>query len=201
MEQAYSRLEPLIELLSEELRPFLDTPYVFFGYSMGALIAFELARSMRRSTLSGPSHLFLAARRGPRLPDSSPTAGLTDREFVKQLETIGGPSAEMLRHPEVLELMLPTLRADFSLCESYTYSPGMLLGCPLSVFGGKDDARASNQALAAWAAETNSSCNVKVFDGDHFFIHKCQHALLETILKDLSLNPILAGLSASPSAV
>lgn len=201
MEPAYSRIEPLIEKLSEELKPFLDIPYMFLGYSMGALIAFELARSMRRSALPGPSHLFLAARRGPRLPDSSPTAGLTDREFVKQLESMGGPSAEMLRHPEVLEMMLPTLRADFSLCESYAYSPGVLLDCPFSVFGGQEDARASHQALAAWAAETNSSCHVKLFDGDHFFIHKCQRDLLETILEDLSVNPILAGLPASPSAV
>jgi surfactin synthase thioesterase subunit len=201
MEPACSRIEPLIETLSEELKPFLSIPYVFLGYSMGALIAFELARSLRKSGLSGPLHLFLAARRGPRLPDSSPTACLTDKEFVKRLETIGGPSREMLRHPEVLELMLPTLRADFSLCESYTYSPGELLDCPLSVFGGQKDAKANHPALAAWGAETISSCHVKLFDGDHFFIHTCQRDLLAAILEDLSANPILAGVHVSPSVV
>jgi medium-chain acyl-[acyl-carrier-protein] hydrolase len=199
MEPACSRIEPLIEMLSEELNPFFDLPYVFLGYSMGALIAFELARSLRKSSFPGPSHLFLAARRGPRLPDSSPTAGLTDQEFVKQVESMGGVPGEILQLTEVLELMLPTLRADFSLCESYVYSPGRLLDCPLSVFGGKDDAKATYRALAAWAAETTSSCTVKLFDGDHFFIHHRQDALLETILEKLSVNPILAGLPASPS--
>jgi medium-chain acyl-[acyl-carrier-protein] hydrolase len=166
---------------------------------MGALIAFELARCMRKRSLPGPAQLFLAARRGPRLPDSSPTAGLTDQAFVKVIENLGGVHGQLLRLPEVLELMLPTLRADFSLCESYTYSPGRLLDCPLSVFGGKEDAKASYRALAAWAVETNSSCNVKLFDGGHFFIHDCQEALMETILEHLSVNPILAGLPASPS--
>jgi medium-chain acyl-[acyl-carrier-protein] hydrolase len=201
MEPACSRIEPLIETLSEEIKPFLDIPYVFLGYSMGALIAFELARTMRDLSLPGPSHLFLAARRGPRLPDLSPTAGLTDSEFVKELQSMGGVPGQLLQLPEVLELMLPTLRADFSLCESYTYSFAPLLDCPLSVFGGKDDARARYQALATWAAETNSSCQLKLFDGDHFFLHKCQNALLETIVEDLSVNPILGGLPASPSAV
>jgi medium-chain acyl-[acyl-carrier-protein] hydrolase len=199
-EPACARIEPLIEMLSDELKPFLDIPYVFLGYSMGALIAFELARFLRKSSRPGPSHLFLAARRGPRVTDSSPTAGLTDQEFVKEIESMGGVPGEILRLPEVLELVLPTLRADFSLCESYTYLPGRLLDCPLSVFGGKDDPRTTYRALAAWAAETTSSCTVRLFDGDHFFIHNRQDALLETILENLSMNPILAGLPASPSA-
>ncbi|MGZ4853648.1 MAG: thioesterase II family protein [Candidatus Angelobacter sp.] len=201
MEPACSRIEPLIEMLSRELTPFFDIPYVFFGYSMGALIAFELARALRRKSLPGPSQLFLAARRSPRMADRSSTTALTDREFIEELKNIGGTPKEILRIPELLELMLPTLRADFSLCESYEYSPAAPLECPLSIFGGKEDADVSNEALAAWAAETGSSCNVKLFDGGHFFIHGCRDALLQSVLEHLSMNAILSGRPASPSFV
>ncbi len=201
MEPACSRIEPLIEMLSKELAPFFDIPYVFFGYSMGALIAFELARSLHRRALAGPLQLFLAARRGPRLTDRSSTAALTDKEFVEKLRIIGGTPEHILRLPELLELMLPTLRADFSLCESYAYSPDALLECPLSIFGGKEDADVNREALGAWAAETSSSCNVRLFDGGHFFMHACRDALLQSVLKDLSMHGVFAGLPASPSFV
>jgi medium-chain acyl-[acyl-carrier-protein] hydrolase len=201
MEPACSRIEPLIEMLSKELTPFFDIPYVFFGYSMGALIAFELARSLHQRALAGPLQLFLAARRGPRVTDRSSTSALTDKEFVEKLRIIGGTPEHILRLPELLELMLPTLRADFSLCESYAYSPGSLLECPLSIFGGKEDADVSRDALGAWAAETSSSCNVRLFDGGHFFMHACRDALLQSVLKDLSMHGVFAGLPASPSFV
>jgi|ERR1051326_3083320 medium-chain acyl-[acyl-carrier-protein] hydrolase len=176
-------------------------PYVFFGYSMGALIAFELARALRQRSLSGPLQLFLAARRGPRLSGPSSTTALTDREFIEELKSIGGTPKEILRIPELLELILPTLRADFLLCESYEYFPGPVLQCPLSIFGGKEDADLSNEALATWAAETSSSCSVKLFDGGHFFMHACREALLQSVLGDLSMNGILSTSPASPSFV
>jgi len=201
MEPASSRIEPLIEMLSRELMPFFDVPYVFFGYSMGALIAFELARSLRRQSLAGPSQLFLAARRSPRMTDRSSTRGLTDKEFVEELKNIGGTPKEILRIPELLELMLPTLRADFSLCENYKYSPEDRLESPFSIFGGKEDADVSVKALEAWAAETSSSCSVKLFEGGHFFIHACRDALLQSIVEELSMNAILSRPPASPSFV
>ena len=135
------------------------------------------------------------------MADRSSTTALTDREFIEELKNIGGTPKEILRIPELLELMLPTLRADFLLCESYEYSPDAPLECPLSIFGGKEDADVSNEALAAWAAETSSSCNVKLFDGGHFFIHGCRDALLQSVLEHLSMNAILSGRPASPSFV
>ena len=201
LEPACSRIGPLVEALSEELRPFLDLPYVFFGYSMGALIAFELARALRKCAAPVPSHLFLAARRGPRILDPCPTGNLNNREFARQLAVIGGTPKEILQNPDLLELVLPTLRADFTLCENYAYLPDDPLDCPMTICGGKEDAKTNQQALDAWGEETRASCDVKWFEGDHFFIHSCQAALLQTILDVVSSNLLLADRSASPSFV
>ncbi len=200
-EPACSSIGPLVEMFSRELVPFFAIPYAFFGYSMGALIAFEVARALRQRQVAGPSRLFLAARRGPRLPGLSSTSALTDKEFVEELKSIGGTPREILYSPELLEMILPTLRADFSLCESYAYSPGTALECPLSIFGGQEDADVSHESLAAWAAETNSSCKVKLFPGGHFFMHAHQRDLLESMLEDLPISKSLSTSSASPSFV
>lgn len=184
MEPAYSRIEPLVESLSETIRPFLDLPYAFFGYSMGALIAFELTRRLQAKYGSSPLHLFLAARRGPRLTEPySRTEGLDDVGFVSELARMGGTPKQILENPGLLEMVLPTLRADFALCENYTYSPGALLDSPITVFGGKDDFKVTEEALAAWSVETRSSCNVKMLVGDHFFIHSCQAELLQDVVE------------------
>lgn len=182
MEAAYSRIEPLVEALSSGIRPFLDLPYGFFGYSMGALIAFELARRPNAETAAGLLHLFVAARPGPRLPDPYPrTEHLSDGDFIKQLKTIGGTSKEILENPEMLKFVLPMLRADFALCENYKYNHGPRLDCPLTVFGGSGDEGTSKEKLAAWCAESNGPGKVNMLDGDHFFIHTCQAELVQSI--------------------
>lgn len=201
MEKAHPRMGPLIEALLSELQPYLDLPCAFFGYSMGALIAFEFARALRAHHQLTPLHLFLAARGGPRLPSSSFTSELSDREFVKELERIGGVPKQVLESPDMLELMLPTIRADFALCESYSYSRGPLLNCPLTIMGAKEDPDVSFHALAAWAEETNSHCTVKMLNGDHFFMHSCQSAIIATMLEQLGGNSVADGFSLMPGTV
>ena len=198
-EPAYPNLEPMVESLTKIMRPLLDRPFVFFGYSMGALIAFELTRALRAEHRPGPAHLFVAARRGPRVSDPYPsTKNLGDAEFLRELAKIGGTSEEILGSPDLLEMLLPTLRADFTLCENYVYLPGALLDCPITVFGAKSDLRVPGEALAAWAMETSSSCDVKMFSGDHFFIHSRQDELLQSISEILAARDLLpANRSAS----
>lgn len=99
---------------------------------------------------------------------------------------MGGTPSEILGNPDLLQVILPTLRADFALCENYTYLKGALVDCPLTVYGGKNDLKVTEEALAAWSAETRSECRVKMFAGDHFFIHTCQAVLLQDILQVLS---------------
>jgi medium-chain acyl-[acyl-carrier-protein] hydrolase len=201
MEKAHPRMGPLIEALLSELQPYLDLPCAFFGYSMGALIAFEMARALRAHHDLTPLHLFLAARRGPRLPSSSFTTGLGDREFIKELERIGGVPKQILESPDMLELILPTIRADFALCESYSYSRGPLLDCPLTILGGKEDPDVSYRALATWAEETTSRCTVKMLNGDHFFMHSCQSVIIAAMLEQLGGSSVRDGFSVLPDAI
>lgn len=201
MEKAHPRMGPLIEALVRELDPYFDLPSAFFGYSMGALIAFELARALKAHRQLTPLHLFFAARRAPRLPGSSSTAGLTDGEFVQELERMGGAPKQVLESPDMLEFILPTIRADFALCENYSYAPGPLLDCPLTIFGGKEDPKIGYKALLAWGEETNSGCTVRMLNGDHFFMHSCQSAIIAAILEELAGSPVPGRLSMVPSAV
>lgn len=188
MEPAFSRIEPLVEMLSQDLKNYFDLPYAFFGYSMGALIAFDLARKLNGSARM-PSFLFLAARRGPRLPGSSSTKALTDSQFIDELRSLGGVTEAVLQSPEIMEMILPTLRADFLLCENYQYSPGKLLDCPILVLGGKEDKNIAHAELAAWSEETSASCSVKLFDGGHFFLHNSHSAIVSYILNELLAQP------------
>jgi surfactin synthase thioesterase subunit len=189
MEPAFSRIEPLVETLSQDLKNYFDLPYVFFGYSMGALIAFDLARRFQETAARTPSFLFLAARRGPRMLGSSSTKTLNDRQFVDELRSLGGVAEAVLQSPEIMEMILPTLRADFSLCEDYRYSPGKLLDCPIRVLGGKEDKKIAHADLAAWSEETSASCSVRLFDGGHFFLHNSHSAIVNYILSELLSHP------------
>lgn len=186
-EPPYSEIEPLLEALCENLREFLDLPYALFGYSMGAIISFELARLLPARMLPGPCHLFVGARPGPRLPDpDSPTSSLGDEEFIRIVAAMGGMPDELLENREWLEFLLPTLRADFALCESFQYLLRDGLRCPLSVYGGMKDAKTPYPKLQAWSAETSSVCTIKQFQGGHFFINENRDALLRAISEELS---------------
>jgi medium-chain acyl-[acyl-carrier-protein] hydrolase len=185
-EPPYSRLEPLIDALCDGLKPLMGMPYALFGYSMGALIAFEFAREWRRRGWAGPDHLFVAARRSPRRPDPRPPIyHLPDEEFIRELATYEGTSEEVLQNPDMLAFYLPILRADFELCETYGYSPDRILDSPLSAYGGSGDADVQLHDLESWSAETTSFSTVRLFDGDHFFVHSCRAALLQAIAEDL----------------
>ncbi|MBO0795654.1 MAG: thioesterase, partial [Ktedonobacteraceae bacterium] len=150
-EPLFTRLEPLVEALGRALVPFLDMRFAFFGHSMGALISFELARYLRRMHAPEPVHLFVAAHRGPQLPDrDAPMHSLPDAALVDALRRLGGTPQAVFEHEELLQIVLPILRADFELCETYVYAQEAPLDVPISVFGGEQDPMVSVQDLQGW---------------------------------------------------
>lgn len=185
-ENSFTQLPPLIEALIPALPAHLDKPFVFFGHSMGASISFELARRLRREHGLMPSHLFLSGRRAPQIPDTEPPFhALPELEFLKKVRNLNGTPGEVLEHPELMQLMIPILRADFAVCETYAYQPEPPLACPISVFGGLQDDGVSSEDLAGWREQTSAAFMLRMLPGDHFFLHTSRHLLLETICREL----------------
>lgn len=186
-EPPFTELLPLARALTRGLLPLLDKPFAFFGHSMGALIAFELARQLRREGGVGPSHLFVASRRAPQLPDPFPQMhALSDAGFIQALRRLGGIPEEILQHEELMQLMLPILRADVTLVETYVYEREEPLDCPVSAFGGTLGHDVTPYELDSWRWLTRRAFRLQMFPGSHFFPVEDRALLLEAIARDLS---------------
>ncbi|HEU4507289.1 MAG TPA: alpha/beta fold hydrolase [Pyrinomonadaceae bacterium] len=183
-ETPYARLSTLNEAMTEALLPCLDKPFALFGHSMGALIAFEFARYLRRKHRLVPRHLFVSGRRTPQIPyRERRTYDLSDEDFIQDL-LLDGP-AEYALDPQLVRLLLPMMRADFEVVQTYVYEPGLPLLCPITVFGGLQDHSVSSEELHEWRHQTTGSYSVVMLPGDHFFIKTAQRELLRAMSQEL----------------
>ena len=186
VEPAFDRLEPLVEALANAVDPLLELPFAVFGHSNGALIGFELARTLRARGRPGPVHLFASGRRAPDLPaDRPPTHHLPDPEFLEELQQLGGIPTQLLEHQELLSLLLPALRADVTIHETYAYREGAPLDCPITAYGGLVDPRVSREQLQAWGRHTRAGFLLRMFPGGHFYLHDDRAAVLPVLSSDL----------------
>ena len=189
-EPLFKRVEPLVESMAEALKPYLEGSFSFFGHSMGAIISFELAHLLRREHKPGPAHLFLSGRPAPhRTKKKPPTYDLPEPEFIEELRRLQGTQSEILEHPELMSLLNPILRADLEICQTYEYAPRPPLECPLTVFGGLGDQDVSREQLEGWRDYTTSSFAVRMFPGNHFYLHSAAYVLLRMIAQDLRIMP------------
>jgi medium-chain acyl-[acyl-carrier-protein] hydrolase len=179
-------IDVLVDLLLEQMLSHLSIPYAVFGHSMGAFIAFELAHAIRRRGLREPTHLFASGQRAPKLPyPEKPIFTLPDAAFTAAVVArYDGIPKEILQDREFMQLMLPTLRADFTLGENYRYRGAGPLACPIIVLGGLQDGLKQWQ-LEAWAPETSARCSVHLFPGGHFFINTARTALFSLLCREL----------------
>jgi medium-chain acyl-[acyl-carrier-protein] hydrolase len=184
-------MQPLVEAAAASLLPYFDKPFAFFGHSMGALISFELARLLRKKYGVQPVHLFVSGHRAPQLEDRHEKVhDLPDDQLVQKLNRLDGTPKEALEHPELMQVLLPILRADFAICETYQYTNEPPLAAPVLAFGGMEDEEAGPDQLKPWKAQTSGSCSVQMFPGGHFFLHTAETELLGAITRRLTqLNP------------
>ena len=158
----------------------------FFGHSLGAIVAFEVTRELQRRRSDGPTRLFVCACRAPhRAPRSSPISGLPDAEFLEKLGRLGGTPHEILGQDELMALLLPGLRADCRLAESYLTSTAARVACPISAFGGREDPEATAEDMAGWALHTTAGFRFRLFPGDHFFIFDEPAGVVDALAIDL----------------
>jgi medium-chain acyl-[acyl-carrier-protein] hydrolase len=186
MEAPFTQLSPLVQALAQTLVPLLDKPFAFFGHSLGALVGFELARQLRRQSGVQPVRLFVSADRAPQIPHRErPIHALPEGEFLVELRRLNGIPGKVLEEAELMQIMLPVLRADFAVYETYVHSTEPPLNCPISTFGGLQDHRVSRGDLEAWRDQTSGSFSLRMFPGDHFFWNTIQPLLLEVLSQEL----------------
>ncbi|MDQ3983151.1 MAG: thioesterase domain-containing protein [Actinomycetota bacterium] len=185
-EEPYTSVFPLVEDLAVVLKEFFDSPFAFFGHSLGALISFELARELRRRGLPPPDHVFLSGHRAPQLPKTEPSIhDAPDDVFYAGLRNLEGTPEELLANDELMDLLLPALRADFAIAETYEHSPEPPLDCPLSVFGGLGDLVTDRPKLEPWADHTTGEFKLRMVPGGHFFVNESRDLILRAVFQDL----------------
>lgn len=190
-EPVISHADGLTRPIAEALLPLLHTPYVFYGHSLGTLIGFEVARYLDRVHGTAPLHFVGGAHRAPHLPNPHPEIRhLGDDQFVTEINRrYGGIPQLVLENRELLELLLPALRADFSVYETYDHTAASPLRCPISMFGGSEDRYASAVELSEWSRHTSARFQHTTLPGDHFFIHSQRDVLLEAALAGEAFAP------------
>ena len=203
-ESPYRRLGQLIDPLCAALEPYLDRPYALFGHSMGSLVAYEVARRFSEGAHPAPSCLVVSGRRGPRIPSHRRILhGLPDGEFLAEVVRLGGMPQEIVDTPDLMELLLPVLRADYELSETYRPSsaawlgrgaapdaadpatPGARLRCPVAAYMGAADPEVDHAGLRGWRRETTGEFVGRIFPGDHFYLRGGRPDVLRAVLADL----------------
>ena len=186
-EKPLDELSEIVPLLADAIRTRVDRPFAFFGHSMGALLAFEVARHLQKTAFPGPVHLFASARRAPHRLDGRPQIHhLPDREFLEALrKRWQGIPAAVLHEPELLQLVMSGLRADMAVIETYTYIHGESLTCPISVYAGEDDSDIERDDLLAWRELSSGVFRLRMFPGNHFFIRNQYQRVIRAVIEDL----------------
>jgi len=185
-DQPFTRAEVLIPAIADALAPYMDMPFVFFGHSMGGMISFELTRELRRRGKALPLHIFVSGRRAPQVPArEEPIHDLPEPEFIEKLRELNGTPEEVLQHAELMKLLVPILRADFAVNETYTYTEEEPFDIGLSAFGGLGDVEVTKEDLELWRTQTRARFRLRMLPGDHFFLNSGRDLLTEAIARDL----------------
>jgi medium-chain acyl-[acyl-carrier-protein] hydrolase len=181
-------LEALVDDLLPRVEALLDQPFALLGHSMGALLAFELTRTLRRLGKPLPQRLFVSAFRAPQLADPrAPLHTLSAPQLKAELLHLAGTPADVLDEPELMEMLLPVLRADLAIVERYRHRREAPLPCPLTCLGGVTDERVSRAELCAWQQQTARDFRLHLFPGAHFYLYKTPALVQRAMCADLGL--------------
>lgn len=184
--------EALIQDAATELLRQAGSIYFLFGHSLGALIAFEIARTIEMFGAPLPTRLIVSGAQAPpnRKTQQESTHQLPMQDFLQRIRELKGTPPEVVEDPKLIELLLPGLRTDFRFVEEYVYNPGPPISVPIDVIGGAQDGDLSPEDLNGWAALTRNACSVSVMEGGHFFLHENCEGLFDLLRARLSGKPL-----------
>ncbi|MFJ7247754.1 thioesterase II family protein [Kitasatospora sp. NPDC098652] len=186
-------LEPLARTMDElsvpiarECARLLDAPLAFFGHSMGASVAYEVALRLQEEHRFSLSALFVSGRSGPGRERIRPLSEATDSQLMQELTELGGTDAQAFDDAELRELVLPAIRADYRLIEAYTAtSTNAVVNAPVTAYYGEQDADVDRDSAEAWAGVTRSDFRVTPFEGGHFYLLNETQALVDDLFSGL----------------
>ncbi len=195
-EPVCDELPRLLADLREQLLGRLDRRYAVFGHSLGAMLGYELIQALQAEGESAV-HFFPSGAGAPHIPTRNPAPGYSDEQLRTHIAGLGGTPRELVENDELMELMFPMLRADFTIADRYRARARASLDCPVTAFCGADDGEAPPGDMLAWRLHTRGPCSVRLLAGDHFFVHSARQDLLTLIAS--TLHPECAYADQTPA--
>lgn len=186
----------LADRVVEELLPLDDTkPLALFGHSMGAVVAYEVARRLESKGIK-PLRLFVSGRRAPSCTREGNVHLRDDNGLIDELKKLSGTDSQILGDPDMLRMILPAVRSDYRAVESYRHVPGPPLDCPVTALTGDDDPQVTLDEAKAWSEHTAGGFELKVYEGGHFYLNSHAAAVMEAISAGIA-EPSPSGPAAS----
>jgi len=187
-ETPLDNMSKLINEMGLVLPKILNKPYILFGHSLGSKIAFEIIRKSTSLHIPHPMFFIASGSAGPQKKNNRDiTYNLNDDEFISKLEEMDGTPKDVINNKELMSIVLPTLKADFKISETYQFTGNKYFNIPLSVLGGEYDVDINLDDLKLWQYFFNSTSEITIFSGGHFFINSHKEEVLEKINEIISL--------------
>ncbi|MCX5375321.1 thioesterase II family protein [Streptomyces sp. NBC_00091] len=182
-EPPVEHMDELADRIAEALRPLLDLPYAFFGHSLGADVAYEVARRLEREHAGSPERIFVSGAPAPHISEPVDVDSYDDPALVAEIQRLGAPHTELLDDPELAALLLPSLRADYRLSARYRPTLAELdpVRAPITALVGDADPLVPVEDALQWSRLTTGGFNHRVYPGDHFYLERHRKALLRLV--------------------
>ena len=180
-EPCLDRMEPLAEAMTRALLPFLNVGLALFGHSMGASLAYEVAVRLENAHGVRPKALVVSSREAPHRIGVKPGHPHGDDALIREVRRLGGVDAEVLNDPDLMELVLPAIRADFHIVETYGPRIPTVVNCPVVGYVGRDDPDVGEDDMLAWSEIAAGGFDLRVLPGDHFYLVPERDALVRDL--------------------
>ncbi|MEO3743391.1 alpha/beta fold hydrolase [Plantactinospora sp. B5E13] len=185
-EACITTMDEMADRICAALLPYADRPLALFGHSMGAAIAHETAARLEARHGVRPVALFLSGRPAPARTNHGELHRQDDHALVREVRALGAADASVYDNPDLRELLLPALRADYRLIETYRPDRPPTVGTPVFGYLGDADPAYRPDDMASWAEVTTAGCTVHVLPGGHFYLHPQERKLVSNIASHLA---------------